>query len=113
MLVTDIGWNDQYLSRAGAAYDVTKRLTARIGYSYATNPVSAPGALLTFPAYGFQVAAVGVTWKICGESDVSIAFDRSFNESVSTTASRVDAFQSHSTENHDQYTAQLQFGTRF
>jgi len=110
---TTIHWDDQYIYRLGVAYELASALTLRAGYSYASNPVSAPGAFLTFPAYGFQTLTCGWTWQVTERWDISAMFGRSFNQSVATTVSKVDAFHAHAKENHDQYTAQLQFGWRF
>ncbi len=112
-LAAPINWDDQYIYRIGAAYELTAALTLRAGYSYASNPVSAPGAFLTFPAYGFQTLALGLTWEVAENWDVSFAFERAFPVSVKTRESTIDVFHANSQEDHNQYSAQLQLGWHF
>lgn len=112
-LAAPIKWDDQYIYRIGTAYELTSALTIRAGYSYASNPVSAPGAFLTFPAYGFQTLAVGMTWELTENWDISLAFERAFPISVKTRTSTTDAFHANSQEDHNQYSAQLQLGWSF
>ncbi len=110
---SNINWMDQYVYRIGAAYDLFPELTLRAGYSYATNPVTAAGAFLTFPAYGFHSLTAGATWRFAKNWDISAAFERAFERSVTTTRADVDSFHANSKETHNQYTAHLQIGWRF
>lgn len=81
--------------------------------SYASNPVSAPDAFLTFPAYGFQTLAVGTTREITENWEISLSFERAFPISVKTRTSTIDDFHANSQEDHNQYSAQLQLGWSF
>ena len=106
-LSAPLQWDDQYIHRIGTEYELTSDLTLRAGYSYASNPVSAPGAFLTLPAYGFQTLAVGMTWEMTENWDISLAFERAFPISVKTRAGTIDVFHANSQEDHNQYSAQL------
>lgn len=91
--------------------------TALYSLGYGTTSSSMAGATLASGSDALNQfgnpATCGWTWQITERWDVSAMFGRSFNQSVATTVSKVDAFHSHAKENHDQYSAQLQFGWRF
>jgi len=106
-------WRDQYVYRLGAAWAVNRTVTLRGGYSYATNPIRASGALVTFPAYGFHTLTAGGTVKFGDSWDVSLALERAFQRTVSVGASQVDSFHANSRESHDQISVYLQVGRRF
>ncbi|MFT4583972.1 MAG: long-chain fatty acid transport protein [Gammaproteobacteria bacterium] len=112
-LAAKLRWDDQHIVRLGAAYDLSQALAVSAGYSYASNPVTSGGAFLTFPAYGFHALSVGATYQLTDKWDASLALERSLPISVNTQTSSVDSFHSNSREDHDQYSAQVQFGRSF
>lgn len=106
-------WQDQYIYRLGAAWAVTKAVTLRGGYSYASNPVRPSGSLIVFPAYGFHTLTTGATVKVWDKWDCSAALERAFERTVKVGASQVDNFHANSKETHNQVSVYLQLGRRF
>lgn len=113
ILAAAIDWDDQHIVRFGAEYSVSELLTIRSGYSFASNPVTSAGAFLTFPAYGFHALTAGASYQLSKKWEISLAFERSFSESVETQISSVDSFHNNSREDHNQYSAQIQFSRTF
>ncbi len=60
------GWDDQLVFAAGAAYDVTDKLTGRVGYAYGKSPIDAGHmfANFLFPAISEHHITAGASYKL-------------------------------------------------
>jgi len=66
-------WEDQTVMAAGAAYDVTKELTVRLGYNHATSPIPNEFLNALFPAIVEDHITAGVGYTFGGSSvDLSV-----------------------------------------
>jgi long-chain fatty acid transport protein len=60
------GWHNQFVFAVGAAYDVTDKLTGRIGYNYGKSPIDEEHlfANFLFPAISEHHITVGASYKL-------------------------------------------------
>jgi long-subunit fatty acid transport protein len=102
------GWHNQHVVSIGTAWEATPRLTLRLGYSYATEPIRAKGHLETLPAGGFHTLAAGATFHLTPRVTVSAALERAFPQSIHVHSSDISSFEAYSDESTNEYTAHLQ-----
>jgi long-chain fatty acid transport protein len=82
--VAGLGWNSVFGLALGAQYLLTERFTARIGYSYNSNPI--PGAQTEFnvgsPLIYQHILSFGVSAKIASNVQANIAYSHAFQNSI-------------------------------
>ncbi|MCY1359113.1 Outer membrane protein transport protein (OMPP1/FadL/TodX) [compost metagenome] len=90
------GWNDQTVYRLGAAWQASRELTLRLGYSDANQLLdSRDGYLgLLAPAAPHRHATLGATWRLAGGNELSFAYARAFKDKVEGDGLGPDAVSS-------------------
>jgi long-chain fatty acid transport protein len=109
-------WRDQHVVSLGTAYELTPRLTLRLGYSYATEPITPKGHLETLPAAGFHTLGAGASFQLSQRVVLSSSLQHAFREWIGVGASNISSFEANSQESTSEYSAHLQLsielGTR-
>ena len=78
------GWQNQTVWRVGAAYDVLPELTLRAGYNHGSKLIDSQDTYLGLlaPSANRRHATAGATYRLDNGHELSMAYDRSFNEKV-------------------------------
>jgi len=80
-----LGWKDVYAVSAGTQYQMTDAASARVGYSFNTNPISDSQAFYNVgsPLIIQHGAYVGTSWNLTSRFKVSLTYTHFFENSVS------------------------------
>jgi len=80
----DPGWDDQIVYALGVDYQVMKDLNLRAGYNYAEAPIEKDDVFsnLLLPAMTEQHLTLGATYRLNNHWDLSFAYMKAFNNSV-------------------------------
>ncbi len=68
-------WKDQTVVQLGAAYQVNKAVTARVGYNKSSNPVPAGNLNWLFPAVTDQAVTLGMGYAIDDASAIDVSYN--------------------------------------
>jgi long-chain fatty acid transport protein len=82
--VNGIGWDSIFVLTAGVQYEVSERLTARIGYSFNTNPEANDVAIFNVgaPTIIQHTLYAGGSWKFSENLVGSVSYAHAFENSI-------------------------------
>jgi long-chain fatty acid transport protein len=85
MTAGGFGWSNVDVYKLGIEWKMNQATTLRAGYSWGTNPVSAPNAQFNILAPGVikDHLTLGATYALSAESEMSVAYMHGFKNSVS------------------------------
>ena len=103
-------WEDQTVIALGAAYDVNKALTLRVGYNKGSNPTSNDYLNPLFPATVENHTTLGMGYKFNDASSVDFSFTQTAesNEDITQNGASTGMSVSHSQTNY-----QLMYSMKF
>jgi long-chain fatty acid transport protein len=87
MTAGGFGWSNVDIYKLGIDWKMNQATTLRAGYSWGTNPVSAPNAQFNILAPGVikDHLTLGATYALSAESEMSVAYMHGFKNAVSGT----------------------------
>ena len=88
------GWSNQFVYAVGAAYDVTDKLTGRIGYNYGKSPID-EGHLFAnflFPAISEHHVTAGASYKLTPSWELGASAFWSPENTVTNNAAGADSY---------------------
>ena len=103
-------WEDQVVMAGGAAYDVTKDLTVRLGYNHATNPIPDEFLNALFPAIVEDHITAGIGYTFGGSTiDLSVQKALEVENTNAGNGSTIPPV----TSTHSQLSWQLMYSLRY
>jgi long-chain fatty acid transport protein len=78
------GWRDVTAIKTGVAYDVTKKLTLRLGYNYSTEPIPDGQTFFNIlaPAVVQHHVTAGASWRFNKDWELSVFYAHAFEADV-------------------------------
>ncbi|GAB1392413.1 TonB-dependent receptor [Rhodocyclaceae bacterium] len=78
------GWDDMTVYKLGAAYDLNKDWTLRVGYNHGSQPISKSQTFFNILAPGVveDHLTLGATWRLQGGGEVTFMYMHAFDKEV-------------------------------
>jgi long-subunit fatty acid transport protein len=82
---TGLGWKSVFSVVTGMQYQCSDRLSLRMGYMYAENPIDDADTFFNIASSAIyqHILSFGATWQITCRTGLSIAYLRAFDNSIS------------------------------
>ena len=83
-------WKNTVVIRTGSEFDLSKKVTGRLGYAYGSNPVPSSTVFSIFPAIVEHHAMAGLSVKLSSPLTLNMAYEHAFkNEQKASSASLI------------------------
>jgi long-subunit fatty acid transport protein len=86
-----MNWKDAILLKFGGEYDLSKRLTVRLGYDYGTNLITEETAIPIIPAVLIHHITAGFSYMVTERLTTSVTFEYGLNNKVTNSGTSLVA----------------------
>ncbi|MBI1344051.1 MAG: hypothetical protein GC171_14075 [Terrimonas sp.] len=77
-----LNWKNTVVIRTGTEFDLSQKLTGRLGYAYGSNPVPAATVFPVFPAIVKHHIMTGLSYRVSQKFAINLAYEHAFKNEL-------------------------------